>query len=339
MLNSIKTLLDTVKSFDIRESDVVFLNAIYHPELDTFSDCNLILQQYFKPYEVELINAGFSVSHDIPNNMNSYDMVCILLPKNMIEARYLIARGIKMLRLGGVLVCAAGNKVGGSRIKKMLAQFGVDGLSDNSKNKSRCVSGLVAENVNYDMVEKSLYLGAEQEIMGGAFISRAGIFGWNKIDKGSAILTKYIPKDLKGRGADFGCGYGYLSSFLLSNCKKIKHLTCLDADYRAVEICRKNLSQFELNKELLWVDLTSIQDGLRNLNFIVMNPPFHEGKNVSISVGKRFIDSAQQSLRRGGRLFMVANNHLPYDRILEDKFFECKKLYEGNGFKVFVALK
>ncbi len=338
MSGAIKTLLDVATSFDLKEERIAFLNAHYHDCLSSFSSCELILQQYFKLYEAELFNNNLNVVPEIPNDKNSYSVVCILLPKNMIEARYFIARGIKLLRSGGMLICAADNKSGGTRIKKIMMQFGIKDLEDSSKNKSRAVWGCV-QDINDEMVSSAFDEGGEQDILGGQFISMAGVFGWNKIDKGSKILTNFIPSDLKGKGADFGCGYGYLSDFLLSNCKKVKKLSCLDADYRSVELCRKNLDKFDICKEFLWRDLTNVQGDLRNLDFIVMNPPFHEGKNANISIGKSFIDSAYASLKRNGTLFMVANNHLPYDHILEDKFFKCQKLYEGQGFKVFIATK
>ncbi len=338
MYKAIETLLDAVASYDIKGQRIVFLNALHHSNLSIFSDCDLTLQQYFKPYEADLLGSSFNVKPEIPDDDNAYDVACILLPKNMIEAHYLIARGIKLLRSGGILICAADNKSGGSRIKKIMMQFGIKDLEDSSKNKSRAVWG-IAQDIDSDMVATSCENGEEQNILDGRFTSRAGVFGWNKIDKGSEILTGFIPTNLKGKGADFGCGYGYLSDFILSNCNKVKRLTCLDADYRSVELCRKNLGGFEVNKEFAWTDLTNTNHDLRNLDFIVMNPPFHEGRSADTSIGKGFIDSAYQALKRGGRLFIVANNHLPYDYILEDKFFKCQKLYEGKGFKVFEALK
>ena len=70
-----------------------------------------------------------------------------------------------------------------------------------------------------------------------------------------------------------------------------------------------------------------------------MNPPFHNGKKTDCAIGNAFIETALQALRPGGQLFMVANNHLPYEEALADKFYECIKLHEGQGFKVFHARK
>ena len=337
---ALNTLLHQIKSgsFRLDGGRVVFLNAMFHSDLSVMRDSDLTIQQHFKPYENALVKAGFTVQPDIPCDDGAYDVVCLLVPKNMVEARYFLARGLRLLRRGGVLLCAADNKAGGTRLKKMMHNFGVQDLCDDARNKARAVWGIVND-AREDEIEKALSAGVEQEILDGAFLSQAGVFGWDKIDKGSEILTQHLPLDLKGRGADFGCGYGYLSEFLLSNCPKIKHISCIDADYRAVELCRKNLAKFNQEKQLMWRDLTQRNGGLERLDFVVMNPPFHDGKKSDLSIGQSFIEVAHQSLRRGGRLWMVANNHLSYEHVLNHTFSVCDKVYEGRGFKILAALK
>ncbi len=340
MLAATQTLLHPIKSgaIDVSGRRVAFLNASMHSDMSVFANADLTLQQYFKPYADELVNASLAVSTDIPNDNESYDLLCILLPKNMIEARYLMARGARLLRSGGTLICAADNKAGGTRLKKLMMNFGFQDLYDDARNKARVIWG-VANNLDKSKIEAAIDEGQECTILDGDFLSQAGVFGWDKIDKGSQILSKYIPADLKGKGADFGCGYGYLSRLVLSNCRKVKQLHCIDADYRAVNLCEKNLVNFDVKKDFIWFDLTKPQDNIRNLDFIIMNPPFHDGKKTDISIGHNFIDQAHKALRRGGRLIMVANNHLAYENILADIFFEHSKLHEAQGFKVFCAVK
>ncbi len=340
---AVDTLLYAIRngSFDTSNKDIAFINAQACQDLTVFNNSNITLQQHFKPYEKELSEAGFLVVPDIEdllNNKKSYDLACVLLPKNMVEAQYLMAIATRFLRHNAILLCAAENKAGGLRIKKLMQNFGFEALQEEARNKARAVWGY-CQKPNDGKINSAILAGRERKILDGKFISRPGLFGWDKIDKGSEIITRYIPADLKGRGADFGCGYGYLSRFLLSNCKKVEQLYCIDADYRAVELCRKNLEQFDCRKEFLWRDLTKAQDDLCNLDFVIMNPPFHENKREDMSIGQDFIYVAHAALRQGGKLFMVANNHLPYEKILKNKFTRCHKLYEGHGFKVFCSVK
>ncbi len=328
-------LNDGMISFD--DKAVTFINGQYHPFLNGVEAKTVSYIQYFKPHADVLAQHGFEVSNGDAPQEKSQDIVIILTPKSSVEARYWIARGASMLRQGGVLICAAENKAGGTRLKKMLAVHGLGSVDGESRNKSRVVWGY--EDGEQNIINQHIQDGAEQNVLGGQFLSQPGVFGWNKVDKGSELLVEVIPHELKGCGADFGCGYGYLSEYLLRNCSKIKNVFCADADYRAVKLTQDNLARFENRFQGLWVDLTLPHDTLKNLDFIVMNPPFHEGKKTDSSIGTRFIENAYDALRQGGKLWMVANTHLPYERILSEKFEYVTKHHEGQGYKVYEAVR
>src|SRR5690606_39356015 len=55
-------------------------------------------------------------------------------------------------------------------------------------------------------------------------------------------------------------------------------------------------------------------------DFIVMNPPFHQGREAEPDMGRRIIKAAAVALKPGGRLLMVANRQLPYERTLAEVF-------------------
>jgi 16S rRNA (guanine1207-N2)-methyltransferase len=70
-----------------------------------------------------------------------------------------------------------------------------------------------------------------------------------------------------------------------------------------------------------------------------MNPPFHEGSSTLPRIGAAFIERAASCLRPGGALWMVANAHLPYEKILAASFSRSDRLRESNGYKVYKAEK
>lgn len=312
---------------------VLFLNA----QCGDGVSADWAFQQHFKPYADMLIRRGCRAAA-AEGEAGCYDVVLYLLPKNMVEARYGLAQAVSFLSENGQIFCAAENNAGGTRLKALFKEFGFLIEGQESKNKARALWGSVSDH-DQNVVDEALARGGVREVLDGRFVSQAGVFGWDKIDKGSEILTHYIPHDLKGKGADFGCGYGYLSDFVLSHCPRVKRLTCLDADNRAVEMCQRNMMKYDVEIACIWADLTQAQTELHHLDFVVMNPPFHEGKKQDIAVGKDFITSAYGTLKRGGALFMVANAHLPYESVLNDVFFAVEKLHEGQGFKVFKAVR
>lgn len=315
---------------------VLFLNAQYHSYVAQIS--HFTAQQFFKPYAQILSEKNISVVQDFAILESAYDYVLILLPKNMVETKGLIAQGLARIGAGGTFVCAADNKAGGTRLRKLFEEFGLQITFEDSKNKARVIAGQ-AGNINQDAVQKALNEAGEQQICDRRFSSIAGIFGWDKIDHGSETLVSALSDNITGKGADFGCGYGYLSHHLLRSNPKIKHITCIDADYRAVQMCKKNLAAYEERASFLWDDLTIPAKALRNLDFVIMNPPFHEGKATDSAIGQAFIKNAASVLRSGGTLYMVANRHLPYENILQQDFTTTEKVKETNGFKVLIAQK
>lgn len=317
---------------------VLFLNAQYHRTLDSCCG-DLVVQQYFKPYTERLERAGHDVVTDVASVGAGFDIALIVAPQNQIETLYLMAQALQVLKPGGVFVIAADNKAGGSRLKKNLQKLGVENVFSESRNKCRVVW---SSNVSFDKaaVREAIEAGEVQDVLEGRFSSQPGVYGWNKIDQGSQILLQHLPANLTGYGADFGCGYGFLSQSLVQH-SDLRSLVCVDADWRAVRLCRMNLQKFSSVTELefQWADLIQDQNALRGLDFVVMNPPFHQGKKADISIGECFIQNAAKSLKKGGQLWMVANAYLPYERVLNACFADVRNVFEGQGFKVFCAVR
>ena len=73
------------------------------------------------------------------------------------------------------------------------------------------------------------------------------------------------------------------------------------------------------------------------VNGVIMNPPFHEGRAADPGLGAAFIKAAAGLLTTAGRLWMVANRHLPYEAELTQHFSEVSEIGGDNRFKVLTA--
>ena len=89
---------------------------------------------------------------------------------------------------------------------------------------------------------------------------------------------------------------------------------------------------------LSWADARALA-GLGPLDFIAMNPPFHEGGAESRALGLDFIEKAAAALRKGGVCWLVANRHLPYEATLTRNFREVRVVAEEVGYKIIEARK
>jgi 16S rRNA (guanine1207-N2)-methyltransferase len=156
--------------------------------------------------------------------------------------------------------------------------------------------------------------------------TQPGVFSWNRIDPGSALLAHNLPL-LSGRGADLGCGIGMLARAILAS-PKVESLALIDIDRRAVEMAGRNVA-----------DIRSSGAGLAGLDFVVMNPPFHDDGAEDQSLGQSFIRRAAEALRPGGICWLVANRHLPYEAVLKSLFRRATPKVEAAGYKIYEALK
>lgn len=274
---------------------------------------------------------------DGPEKMQGkFKTVILFAPKQKEETRYLMAIALETLGMGGVFVTTAANEAGGKILAKNLAGFGV-AVTDISKHKCRVVWTNEPQRAAKALIAAAKEKGGVQKRADGMW-SQPGLFSWDHLDKGTDALLHHLPFSLSGKGADFGCGIGPIGLKLMQRYKDIKSLACLDRDVRALVCCRKNLVEWNDKIITTQADLTKPVD-LQDLDFIVMNPPFHTGKKQSAALGQAFIGNAAKSLKTGGILVFVANSHLPYEATLAGNFSFYRILSEAHGFKIIEAIR
>jgi 16S rRNA (guanine1207-N2)-methyltransferase len=256
----------------------------------------------------------------------------MLAPPGTIERRYAIAHALRALKPGGILTVLAPKDKGGSRLGKELKAFGCEVAETARRHHRICVVERPQAPVG---LEAAMEEGAPRYVEDLGLWTQPGIFSWNRVDPGSALLEQHLSA-LSGRGADLGCGIGYLSGPILRS-PEVSHLTLIDIDRRAVEAARRNVE--DPRAEIRWSDARLADPGLSALNFVVMNPPFHDGGTEDRALGVSFIRRAAEMLRTGGSCWLVANRHLPYEADLKSLFKRVVVIAETGGYKIFEARK
>ncbi len=336
--NALDTLFLPLERGDVAvRGKTLFLGAAHHSSLSLVKACDL--WQPFKPWADSLES---EILTSIPQD-GDYDLILVNLPKQAEEAKGWLAHGLRLLAQGGILLAAADNDAGGGRIEKWMKDLGFE-IQSLSKHKARAVWGVRSESPNHVLMKDWISQGAVQMVDMGdgiVFQTQPGVFSWDRIDKGSSLLAHQLPGDLKGVGADFGCGIGYLSYVLLGQSKTISDLHLIEADARALSCAVENLKSFSHQVKIHphWHDLAKPLSDIPLLDFVVMNPPFHQGSSHNIGIGQAFIVNAAHHLKKNGRLFMVANCHLPYEDHLKNYFSNVQMNLQKDGFKMIEAQK
>jgi len=157
-----------------------------------------------------------------------------------------------------------------------------------------------------------------------------GIFSADSIDPASAFLCQNITVPLKGKGADLGAGWGYLSQQALQAYPDIKAIDLFEAEKVSLHCAQKNITDPRV--EFHWQDVLSLPEKAI-YDFIVMNPPFHVSRKADPDIGRNFILKASKLLNPKGRLWMVANKQLAYEATLDACFHTWSYVEQSNQYK------
>lgn len=296
----------------------------------------LVCEQSFKPFADALMRNGFPPSEPTEE---SFPLVLVLPPRQRDEARALLAQALQRVETGGVVIASMSNSEGARSGEADLERL-AGNIQSLSKNKCRVFWSTATDAAKQSsLVREWSELDAPRPIVDGRFLSRPGLFAWDRIDHASALLAANLPDDLSGRAADLGAGYGYLSTELLTRNPRIRTLDLYEAEARALTVAQTNLAALSTRVDIgfHWHDVTT---GLpARYDVIVSNPPFHQGRADQPDLGKAFIRAAAQALGPGGRFWLVANRHLPYEAALADHFAAVRIVTVKDGFKVIEAVK
>jgi len=302
--------------------------AVFRPragvDLSALPKDRVHVVQGFWPDHRVFTNAGFDTGVTVDGE---YGSAIVILPRAKAEARALIALATR--NVNGGLVVVDGQKTDGiDSVYKDCRKQGANVSAAYSKSHGKLFSMTGGDFSDWE-AERN-----ENQLEGG-FITVPGIFSADGIDRGSAVLADALPEQLSGQFADLGAGWGFLSHHILQRAD-ISQCHLIEADHSALECARRNVT--DPRAVFHWGDakqteLATAMDG------VVMNPPFHTGRVGEPALGQAFIGAAAGLLKPKGRLWLVANRHLPYEAALSDAFGEVSECAGDRSFKVFVASK
>ena len=316
---------------------VLFLRARDGFRLREVARPGWLCVQGFKPFADALQRSGLSVGEAADDER--FALVLVLPPRQRDEMRALFAQALRHVAPDGMVLVCVPNAEGAKSAEGDLARL-AGPLRSVSKHKCRVFWTRPGAAVDPAVLDAWLALDAPREIAPG-LVSRPGLFAWDRIDAASALLAEHLPGDLHGCVADLGAGYGYLSAQVVARCPGVTALDLYEAEARALEPARANLARAVADSGRAIAVATHWHDVTRGLpqryDAIVSNPPFHQGRADQPELGRAFIAAAADALLPHGRLWLVANRHLPYEATLAGRFGAVRTVTVQAGFKVIEA--
>ncbi len=293
--------------------------------------------------ELATIPTGaIQLSPQMPGALALEDVACASLsglvmaaPPGTVERRTALALSLRALKYGAPLTVMAPKEKGGSRIAKELEAFACVVEATSRRHQRICQTTCPERTAQADeLIQAAIAEGGPCFVDALGLWTQPGIFSWNRIDPGTALLLSVLPS-LTGRGADLGCGIGIIARAVLPH-GNVAHMDLVDIDRRAIAAARRNI--VDARAVFHWADVRSLT-GLKGLDFVVMNPPFHDGGLEDKALGQAFVRQSHNLLRDGGTAWLVANRHLPYEAALSAAFTQIDLRAEQGGYKVYEATK
>lgn len=239
------------------------------------------------------------------------------------------------LQPGGQLLFCGGNKLGiTSAVKRLAGELGQRPRILANRRHARIVAferdskdGPVPPETNpFDVPI------ANHEAI--TLLTKPGVFSAQRLDSGTKLLLNHLQDcDPPDRILDLGCGVGPLGLSALKVWPNASALL-LDGDARAIDCAQLNAEALGLQSrcEAQWWDAQEATP-LSEFDLVLLNPPFHGGKEVNLDAAHAMFEAASLAVAPGGIILIVANRTLPYESALR-QLGEVKTLQNSAGYKV-----
>ena len=267
----------------------------------------------------------------------SLDVIYYRVSKEKALVHYIINAAAEYLKTGGVLYLA-GYKNEGIKTYSSKAAAHVGELIDKRRAGNGAMLASIRCNGGSDtpLYDQHYRQSVSLPIGEISVASKPGLYGWNKIDKGSALLIEYLPAFIDQLAAkprrviDLGCGYGYLS--IMANRLLPADYIATDNNIAAVTLCRENFAKFNIAGQVVLDDCAAGID--ETVDLVLCNPPFHQGFDVDADLTTKFIAAARRLLHNGGNALFVVNSFIALEKKAAAVFSGITVMANSGSFKV-----
>lgn len=296
--------------------------------------------------------AGYEV---LPSTVG-WDIVLLTIPKERRYARTLLMAAWGALKPGGLLLLSGPTRKGAKAVINDAGRLFGEATVLGYRGHHRISACIRRDPFPHPLPDEFQQTGIAPgtthtiEVQGpnGSLVleTHPGIFSWESIDEGTALLLDHLDIQPGTRVWDVGCGYGVLG--LTAAMAGAEWVLMSDVNLLGVDYAKRNAARDDLIDRVhvfpadglaLPTESSLISDpGSPPLfDWIVSNPAFHQGHQVDKSMADGLITAASHFLAPKGQMVIVANRFLNYDRSMQPYFKQVIRLVETNKFHLLMA--
>lgn len=277
----------------------------------------------------------------LPEGAGTFDRVILMVPRSRALGRRWLVEALALLRPGGLLNLAGANSGGVQPlIADAAALFGAAAILGYGRGcrVAEAMRPAVPPPTPPWAIEPGIAPGTWHllwaELPGGRteLASLPGIFSYDRVDAGTTLLLQHTGPCQGLRVLDAGCGYGPIG--VAATQLGAAQVDMLDVNLLAVAAARENIARLDLRRAAAHPsDALEAARG-RRYDLVLSNPPFHAGKEVDTATAGAFISQARAVLEPGGRLMLVANRFLTYERQMAPWFSRVTVAAQSSAYRV-----
>jgi len=268
----------------------------------------------------------------------SFDGVLYRVSKERTTSHHIINQSLRLLKPNATLLLAGEKNDGIKSYVKQAGKLLGDPVNAEKQGKSYIASLRLIE-AHTDTLNDKKYPQLRPINLGDdlSLQTKPGIFGWDKIDRGSAFLMEHLAEFLEAYKKtpssllDLGCGYGYLA--LCASRFDFKRIVATDNNAAAIMASGENLKQLEaMNWEVMATDAgDQISE---QFDTILCNPPFHSGFAVDDQLSIKFLNNCKRLLAPKGQALFVVNTFIPLEQKAKQYFNSVEVIANNRSFKL-----
>jgi 16S rRNA (guanine1207-N2)-methyltransferase len=273
------------------------------------------------------------------------DVVAIRIPTEKLAILQLLVDAFATLKIGGQCYIAGATNEGiKSAARIMQEMFGnatVAGHDSGHRVVTATKRGATyanGESVTSPFLNHATLREVDATLRGESvhLFSRPGVFSWEHVDEATTLLAEVMDVKPNESVLDLGCGIGALG-IVAAKLSGTGRVALVDSDSESVRCAERGVAAASLAN--CTVQVSDVASAVINQKFdvVITNPPFHVGKGTDLEVPTQFILDAWKALNPGGRLLLVANRTLPYERTIHQTFGNVTAMHDGPRFKVLLA--